>query len=83
MVHGAVLEVVVLLSVLVVAQYLELHTLLCNELCLDVVEEEGSCCGVVSSCRVCVSIFIYGRCSGVCKGSQKVDDICDGNGVKA
>ena len=28
-------------------------------------------------------IFIYGRCSGVYKGSQKVDDICDGNGVKA
>ena len=39
MVHGAVLEVVILLSVLVVAQYLELHTLLCNGLCLDVVEE--------------------------------------------
>ena len=29
-----------LLSVLVVAQCLELHTLLCNELCLSVVEEE-------------------------------------------
>ena len=39
MVHGAVLEVIVLLSVLAVAQYLELHMLLCNGLCLDVVEE--------------------------------------------
>ena len=40
MVHGAILEVVVLLSVSVVAQCLELHTLLYNELCLIVVEEE-------------------------------------------
>ena len=43
--HGAVLGVIVSLMVSVVAQCLELHTLLCNELCLVIVEREET--GVV------------------------------------
>ena len=39
--HGAVLEVVAILVVSVVAQYLELRKLLCNGLYLVVVEEEA------------------------------------------
>ena len=41
MLHSVVLGVIVVLLVLVVVQCLALHMLLCNELCLVVVEEEG------------------------------------------